>query len=200
MSRRRGKLTGEDRALWQQVAKTARPLPGRMEQLLASSAEPPRAAETETVPPPEKPIVTDAMRRALAAGLRGEPSSHAQPPERKGPDGRTGSPIERPVHRKLAKGRLPLEGRLDLHGLDRAEAHTRLLRFLRDAQHRGMRHVLVITGKGSSFGSEGALRRVVPLWLAGPGLADVVSGHDLASRGHGGEGALYVRLKRRRRL
>lgn len=200
MSRRRGKLSGEDRALWQQVAKTTRPLPGRMEQLLASSAEPPRAAEAETVRAPERPVVTEAMRRALAAGFRGETPSAARPQEQKGSGSRTGNPIERPVQRKLAKGRLPLDGRLDLHGLDQAEAHARLLGFLLDAQHRGMRHVLVITGKGSSMGSEGALKRVVPLWLAGGELADVVSGHDLASRGHGGEGALYVRLKRRRRL
>jgi DNA-nicking Smr family endonuclease len=75
-------------------------------------------------------------------------------------------PIEKPVIRKLARGRLPIDGRIDLHGLTQSEAHNLLFGFLARAHERGLRHVLVITGKGSSRGSEGALKR------AGPGLVE----------------------------
>jgi DNA-nicking Smr family endonuclease len=71
-------------------------------------------------------------------------------------------PIEKPVIRKLARGRLPIDGRIDLHGLTQSEAHNLLFGFLARAHERGLRHVLVITGKGASRGSEGALKRAVP--------------------------------------
>ncbi|MGG2478372.1 Smr/MutS family protein, partial [Rhizobium sp. BR5] len=61
-------------------------------------------------------------------------------------------PMEKPVKRKLTRGRLPLEGRIDLHGMFQSEAHAVLLDFLLRAHERGLRHVLVITGKGRSIG------------------------------------------------
>ena len=76
------------------------------------------------------------------------------------------------------------------------EAHGLLLSFLSRAHARGLRYVLVITGKGSSAASGGVLRRSVPSWLATPSFRGYVSGYEDASRGHGGEGALYVRLRR----
>jgi DNA-nicking Smr family endonuclease len=97
--------------------------------------------------------------------------------------------------RRLARERDPHGPRLDLHGLDQAAAHARLNAFLRRAQDDGWRAVLVITGKGSR--GDGVLRRMVPDWLAAPGLRDVVAGVAEAHRRHGGEGALYVALKRR---
>jgi DNA-nicking Smr family endonuclease len=90
-----------------------------------------------------------------------------------------------------------LEGRVDLHGLTQPEAHSLLLSFLSRAHADGVRHVLVITGKGASFGSDGVLRRAVPQWLATPPFSSLVSGIDEASRRHGGGGAFYVRLKRK---
>src|SRR3546814_8629549 len=82
-------------------------------------------------------------------------------PSRAPPSGKPAGihqPLEKPVKRKLAKGRLPIEARIDLHGLYQSEAHDLLLDFLFRAHDRGMRHVLVITGKGSSMGSDGVLR------------------------------------------
>jgi DNA-nicking Smr family endonuclease len=72
-----------------------------------------------------------------------------------------------------------------------------LLDFLIRAHERGLRHVLVITGKGSSLGSEGALKRAVPLWFAMPEFRFLISSYEPAARHHGGDGALYVRLSRR---
>jgi DNA-nicking Smr family endonuclease len=98
---------------------------------------------------------------------------------------------------KLSKGRLPLEGRVDLHGMTQDEAYALLLSFLRRAHDGGIRYVLIITGKGSSSRSEGVLRRAVPHWLSTAPFRALISGHDNAARRHGGGGALYVRLRRR---
>ncbi|MEZ5773449.1 MAG: Smr/MutS family protein [Hyphomicrobiaceae bacterium] len=109
--------------------------------------------------------------------------------------------------RRLKAGRLEIEARIDLHGLRQAEAHGALIRFLRGAQARGLRHVKVITGKGGRRGEpderpiheseeRGVLRRAVPIWLAEPELRSVVVSYTEAGRGHGGEGALYVQLRR----
>ena len=76
-------------------------------------------------------------------------------------------------------------------------AQAELERFLRDAWEDGGRAVLVITGKG--FQGDGVLRRRTPEWLAGPGLRHIVAGISEAHRRHGGEGALYVALKRKTR-
>ena len=77
-----------------------------------------------------------------------------------------------------------------------SEAHFLLLDFLIRAHGRGLRHVLVITGKGSSMGSDGALKRVVPMWFSKPEFRHLISSHEPAARQRGGEGALYVRLSR----
>ena len=175
MSSRAGKqLTDEDRVLWSLVARSARPLKGRPGETIAppveEAASGPRGAEAATAgasPPPAAP--------------RRQQVSHA---------------LDEPTLGKLAKGRLPIEGRVDLHGLTQSEAHALLLSFLQRANEGGVRYVLVITGKGSSSGGEGVLRRAVPAWLATPPFRPLVSSYDHAARNHGGAGALYVRLRR----
>lgn len=96
--------------------------------------------------------------------------------------------------RKLRKGRLTVDSRLDLHGMTQAHAHSMLLHFLDHCAVAGHRIVLIITGKGKT--GEGVLRRQVPLWLQEPAFRKLVSGHRHAHMEHGGEGALYVRLRR----
>lgn len=117
--------------------------------------------------------------------------------------------------RRIGSGRSGIDGRIDLHGMRQYEAHGALRVFLFRAVAKGHRMVLVITGKGSSardasddrsfgeFVNEGALgrgvlRRNVPLWLAEPDLRAIVVGYTTAHIKHGGEGALYVQLRRRR--
>ena len=117
----------------------------------------------------------------------------------------SGGALDRQVARKLDTGKLAVEGRLDLHGMKQREAHAALRRFLKSAQAKGHRHVLVITGKGAdrtalrSFYEEeerGVLRQAVPQWLRLPDLAPIVVEFSAAPRRLGGEGALYVRLRR----
>lgn len=179
----RGKksMSSEDRILWGKVARSVRALPGRMEFFEAIEAE---EGETAAAVTSER-MSSEEERKPLQPGQARNSSSHRH------------HPIERPVQQKIAKGRLPLEARIDLHGLVQSEAHAMLLSFLVHAHERGLRHVLVITGKGSSMGSEGALKRAVPLWFSKPEFRFLISGYETASRTHGGEGALYVRLSRR---
>ena len=99
--------------------------------------------------------------------------------------------------RRLTRERDDLGPRLDLHGMTQDEARARLVGFLRRAHEDGWRAAMVITGKGSR--GDGVLRRYTPEWLAGPELRDIVAGVAEAHRRHGGEGALYVALKRRTR-
>jgi DNA-nicking Smr family endonuclease len=104
------------------------------------------------------------------------------------------------MKQRVARGKEAIDGRLDLHGLTQSEAHATLLRFLRAASNRGARLVLVITGKGAraSDGERGVLKRQVPHWLALPEFRAFVVGFEDAHVAHGGEGALYVRVRRAR--
>lgn len=171
------KLSHEDRIIWARVARTVEALPGK--QIPEDEWF---AVETmaSLVPPlPAKPVQVPKA----GPGVTPQPKQKPQT-------------IEKPVIRKLAKGRLPIDGRIDLHGLTQSEAHNLLFGFLARAHERGLRHVLVITGKGASRGSDGALKRQVPIWLTKPEFRFLISGHEDAARGHGGEGALYIRLRR----
>ncbi|MDX3928418.1 MAG: Smr/MutS family protein [Shinella sp.] len=176
-------LSNEDRILWGKVARTARPMPGRLEEL-AEFEEALRSQKEakDASPSPKLQEGADRQGIPLTAGKRSEERRH--------------HPLERPVKRKIAKGRLPLEARIDLHGMIQSEAHGLLLGFLIRAHERGLRHVLVITGKGASIGSDGALKRAVPLWFSLPEFRSLISSYEPAARNHGGEGALYVRLSR----
>jgi DNA-nicking Smr family endonuclease len=104
--------------------------------------------------------------------------------------------VEAGLHRRLARGREALAARIDLHGMTQDAARAALAGFIRRAVDDGWRAVLVITGKG--VGGDGVLRRRVPDWLAEAPIRDHVAGVSEAHRRHGGEGALYVALKRKR--
>ena len=177
--RSRKQLSLEDRILWQKVAKSVTPLAGK-------------AVDNEEVEADEFAILLEASRPSAPKQMHPAPAAPA-PATPRGP----AQNIDRPTRVRLAKGRLPIEGKVDLHGLTQSEAHALLLSFLRRAHADGRRHVLIVTGKGASLGSEGVLRRAVPGWLATPPFRSLVSGHEWAAIRHGGSGALYVRLRRR---
>ncbi len=97
---------------------------------------------------------------------------------------------------KIKRGRIEVDAKLDLHGLRQAEAQRSLTAFLRRCQANGARIAIIVTGKGLTRDEGGVLRRVVPMWLEAPNLRDLVVGFGEAARHHGGEGALYVRIRR----
>lgn len=180
------KLSSEDRILWGKVARSAKAMPGRLEELLKFEMLFEDPAE-EDAPDKDFSLVSGSKKIVPV-----DTALKTLQPNRK-----IHHPLEKPVKRKLARGHLALEARVDLHGLIQSEAHGILLDFLLRAHDRGLRHVLVITGKGSSFGSEGALKRAVPLWFSKPEFRFLISSYEPAARQHGGDGALYVRLSRR---
>jgi DNA-nicking Smr family endonuclease len=109
--------------------------------------------------------------------------------------------LDRRMKARIVRGSTEIEARLDLHGYKLAEAKKRLADFLERAQAREKSLVLVITGKGTVApeGAErGVLKREVPMWLASPAFRPLVIGFEEAASRHGGAGALYVRVRRRR--
>lgn len=182
--RKKSGLSAEDRDLWMKVARTLTPLD------------------------PQKKAAFDA--ELLAAELSHPPASIGSKPETatainapKTERPTTALPLHKLEHRyrkKLVRGVAPIDARIDLHGLTQHQAHDRLRGFLYEAQRRGHKVVLVITGKGGQgfMDERGILRRVVPQWLTMPDLRPVIVGYEEAHAVHGGAGALYVRVRRKR--
>ena len=181
MSRRR-ELSEEERALWTGVARSVTPLRrSRTIVKLEESATSP--AETKRAPVPRKPLDPALLARSPAK----MPALVA---------------LGRRLKQRVARGLDPIDARIDLHGHTQKQAHAALFRFLQRAQADGARTVLVVTGKGAARGQRqsdsdrGVLKRQVPMWLSLPEFRSFVVGFEEAHVGHGGEGALYVRIRR----
>lgn len=184
---KRGRDNDDDATLWERVAETTSLLKrGHGARSLKSGN-----AAVPVQKPPQAP----------------RPSRPALEPMPKPSHVPRAEPLDRQTSRQLEKGRLKVEARLDLHGMRQRDAHAQLWRFLKTAQARGLRHVLVITGKGAeqamskSFyekDERGVLRNAVPHWLAEPDFASLVVSFSPAPRRLGGEGALYVCLKKKK--
>ena len=200
VSRRRARpLTEEENKLWRAVVKDAKPLPRRRRK---SAVELPLAEAAELaaiVPPP--------IRTAPAAPLPPKVAKTRAPE----PPLLTG--LDRRVSQRLARGQMEVEATLDLHGHSQHEAHEALLSFLSRSRARGLRCLLVITGKGASpyarhtlHGAsfyevperQGVLRSAVPRWLEEAAFRIHLSGFQPAHPKHGGGGAFYIWLRRKR--
>jgi DNA-nicking Smr family endonuclease len=199
MIRRRRHLTADEERLWAAVARSVRPLrakPSAAKLPAPKSSAPKSSSPNSSAAPPAKAVPSKPQRARPSVAKHVE---HAPPPAaHKAKPPSPASTVARRERQQLARGKAELGGRIDLHGMTQAEAHNALLRFLHRAQAEGAKFVLVITGKGGPGGDRGVLRRQVPLWLALPELRACVLGFDVAHVGHGGEGALYVRLRKGR--
>ena len=195
---RRRRLDPEEEALWKAVARSARPLhpsrpePAPPEALPVAQPARPDTPARSPVPAPIAPFRIGAAARPAAAP--------PQPPAPEGPPALEPRAVER-----LRRGKARPEARIDLHGLTLAEAHPALTSFLIGAHGRGLRVVLVITGKGRERDEggpipipRGILRQHLPRWLAQPPLARIVQGAIPSHHRDGGEGAWYVCLRRAR--
>ena len=190
MSRRR--VSEDERALWRGFARGVRPLRRHVSDEFASDelasdeldVAPDRTARGIAQPPP-------SIRKQQS-----KESSLAKPPPA------TLSQFDRRLRQRVARGHAEIDVRLDLHGMTQRQAHAALLHFLNHAQTRDAKIALVVTGKGSGGPSaveRGVLRRQVPLWLALPEFRRFIVSFEQAHGTHGGEGALYLRLRRRPR-
>jgi DNA-nicking Smr family endonuclease len=177
MTRRR--LSHDERVLWKGVTRSIAPLrkiPDETEDDAPAAVQPAKRPRAKSAPLP-------AVRAA-------PPKPPAPPPL---------APLTRKAKHRIARGRHALDGRLDLHGMTQAEAYDALFGFLRAKQSRGAKLVLVITGKGArgeESGGRGVLKRMVSLWLGLPEFRGLVIGFERAAASHGGDGALYVSLRR----
>ena len=185
---KRRRLSEEETILWHKVGRTVTPLRDR--PVVSASVLEDAAREFSEAMNGERPKPAKTTARDMKSPV---PHKRQPPPQ---PWPVVEPRIDRPTTRKLAKGRISIDARIDLHAMTQDQAHDRLYTFLADQRSRGARHVLVVTGKGLSVGSRGVLKRMVPVWLNSPAFAALVSGYSSASRQHGGEGAIYVRLRK----
>jgi len=184
--RRKRLLSEEERALWESVTGQTRSLRKKSRGVKPSpaSAHPEPLAVKTVAPPKQLP-----------------PAKMARQPRPEPPPSPSLAPIGRRERAQLSRGRKEIDARLDLHGMTQTRAHRALSDFLRRAHIDGLTFVLVITGKGRAAAAQsgrGVLRRQVPQWLSLPEFRTLVVGFEEAHIGHGGEGALYVRIRRAR--
>jgi len=204
VGRRKRALSEEEHALWQKVAESIEPLKRSRRRASVPTAKPEETAPTSALvseaaaphpPPPPKKL----HRTKQAPVVAPKPPAKPSPPSL--------APIDARTKRKIARGIVPIEQRIDLHGLTQRDAYAALRGFIAGARQRGLKVVLVITGKGRrgdgghlghdvfSPGERGVLRRLVPQWLSLPDMRDYVVGFEEAHISHGGGGAIYVRLR-----
>jgi DNA-nicking Smr family endonuclease len=197
-------LSEEERALWDIVVRQTKPLRKKSRLAKPSQAKPSHSktslaktslgkassTSSSSVKPAAKPPAAAAT--PIPSPPPARPVKAAVPPL---------VSLGRRERSRLSRGRDEIDARLDLHGMTQIRAHHALLGFLQRAHSGGMTFVLVITGKGKVGSAEqerGVLRRQVPHWLSQPEFRALVVGFEEAHIGHGGEGALYVRVRRAR--
>ncbi|WP_375685245.1 Smr/MutS family protein [Bartonella sp. TT110JLCBS] len=181
---KRGLLASQDRLLWEMVCRTTTPLHGKISSSVSeniANINDKKQRVTQNPPVSRENQQHSTMIKREKKGVTQAHKIHF---------------FDHVAHHKISQGRYPLEARLDLHGYMQEEAYFFLKKFLQFSQQRGLRYVLVITGKGRSVGSDGALYRFVPYWLSTPAFRYYVHAFEQAARQHGGEGALYVWLRR----
>lgn len=220
--RKRSLFTAEDLMLWQSIARSATPLPGHslldeaaIAALIAGETDPvadlvsretagaPRstAQEIRPKPAPRTPVILDETFQIGALGPS-SPGPALTMPNVKGkrqlPTLAKGhSPgVDHRTAQRFKRGRMEIDGRIDLHGMGQEVAHAALIRFISSSASAGLRCVLVITGQGDR--GQGVLKRMVPRWLNDETLRPMVLSFSQAQVEHGGYGALYVLLRRNR--
>lgn len=181
--RRKRALSEEEHALWESVARQVKPLRKKPRPPTSQAAE--SQADKATARPKSSP-------RPIPPVAASKLAKPAVPPLLR---------LGRRERSRLSRGRSEIDARIDLHGMTQVRAHRALLGFLQRAHSDGLTFVLVITGKGTITAADserGVLRRQVPQWLSLPEFRALVVGFEQAHLGHGGEGALYVRMRRTR--
>ncbi len=181
----------DEMALWQVATKDAKPL--SLNQA-APEKRRIRLPDPRGFSGPSRPLPSVPARRFYPNAATVDPLTDSTPG------------LDRKTAKSLKKGERTPEARVDLHGMTLDAAHAALTRFIQAQYTGGARCVLVITGKGGDYrgravgygDNRGVLKRDVPRWLREPALAGAVVGIYQAHKRHGGEGALYVYLKRPR--
>jgi DNA-nicking Smr family endonuclease len=192
----RRKLSEAERELLAQAMRAVTPIRRRR----SKGAAPPAST-------PSKAAKSVEQQSVSIAGPTPEVAVKPAPPNRPHRGTTKLQAIDRRTDQKLKRGQIKIDATLDLHGLSQERAHVRLNSFLARAALEGHRTVLVITGKGRTRAAadgqdrvreRGVLREAVPRWIEQTPLRDLVWGVRAAGSRHGGDGALYVLLKRKK--
>jgi DNA-nicking Smr family endonuclease len=194
--RRPRHLSPEERALWDRVTGTTKPMsPELRADPPVEAPKPPRPAQPPAGPLPVFRVGQTADPRRAHDLLPGIADRLSAAPVS----------MDAKSYGKMKRGKLVPEARIDLHGMTLAQAHPELIAFILGSQSMGRRLVLVITGKGKDRDDggpiptrNGVLRHQVPQWLALPPLAQAILQVTPAHLKHGGHGAYYIYLRRRR--
>ncbi len=199
MSKRR--VRPEELELWQQVARSAEKL-NRSEK-----SDWAQEALSKAALPDVEPVLepTPAVQKKFRIGQKAKTSTRLDMPKTTSDTiAGQGVHMDAKTFAKMKRGKLVPEGKIDLHGMTLDQAHSALNRFVMTSHSRGLRLVLVITGKGGKENPfeplerpRGVLKRQVPQWLRMPPLSSAILQVSEASRRHGGSGAYYVYLRRR---
>ena len=177
-------VSPEESELWRHVTREIRPLAG------GDAERPPRSSAAGRE---EEPVSSESIPHKTSDGP-GAFLSAAPPLTHRDSPG-----LDKRTRMRLIRGQIPVDARIDLHGHTREEARGALLSILEGAAAAGRRCVLVITGKGlRTDAAAGVLKQLVPRWLNEMPLRPHVLAFAYALPRDGGEGALYVLLKRRR--
>ena len=185
MSKKRGDLSDEERDLWSSVTREVRPL--QNPKPTSQTRYPSGREASESVKPAGKPRSVAPKRPSTSPPTPAPVITHG-----------SAAGLDRRQAERFKRGKTPIEGRLDLHGMTQQNAQDALRRFVTAASDSGKRCVLVITGKGRASPDGGVLRKEVPRWLNEPVLREKVLSFDYAQPKDGGTGALYILLRRRR--
>lgn len=185
------KLSDQDKAIWQAITKQIKPLGNPYEFTGTSKAK----LKSESAP--TKPITKIS---AFRIGEKTTPNNSMMKMSKKD----VTPNMDKKNFQRLQRGKLEIDGKLDLHGLTQEQAKVLLRNKLLDAYDRGKRLILVITGKGKYRTDDfnrptiGVLKQNVPIWLRQPPLTSIVLEVTQAKQQHGGDGAFYVYLRRKR--
>jgi len=175
-------LASDEEALWQAVIEDVTPL-------IKTTNKNPASIETDKLARRSR----RGVRETSAPLIRYEPKAAEPELSHNSAPG-----LDRRTRVRLRRGQLSIDATLDLHGMTQDEAYRALVRFLRAAYEAGRRTVLVITGKGRGSSCIGVLREAVPRWLNEAMNRRYIRGFAQAALKDGGEGALYVLVKRKR--
>ncbi|WP_241523948.1 Smr/MutS family protein [Oceaniglobus indicus] len=189
------RLSAEEQDLWYRVVGKTTRRPTRPEAAPLAETVPPKAVQPR---PPIAPFQIGERNRDAPSPARSVPAMVQRPAQQP-------VAMDHKAFTRMKRGKLSVEGRIDLHGMTLDQAHPRLTGFIMSAHAAGKRLVLVITGKGKrrdDYGPmpvrQGILKHQVPIWLRSPMLGPIVLQVSEAHQSHGGSGAFYVYLRRNR--
>jgi DNA-nicking Smr family endonuclease len=187
-------LSPDEANLWRKVARSTKPYKALPDAVPIAT----QAPLTSPAPAKAPELPHMALKRAKAARLV---ATSARKPL-------SSKPSPTPVadasgHKKVRRGKLDIDARIDLHGMRQIEAQTVLAGIIARTRANCGRCVLVVTGKGRPIDpgedfitpQPGVIRRRLPEWLSGVGIREHVSGFAPANAKDGGSGAFYVLLK-----